>query len=180
MIRPELGLEQGAGGRGHQNAQGVGQGKLPLYFRNPTDFFSSNTLKFLLALLAYSSEKTRLIEEAQVQKLQEEVELLKEQIKLKDAALTDAQHLAKERLKDNIALHKVLDGKFTSDRPLFFPTSDFCRPIDLLDRFQLCSTDSEKDELEGNLCSQKAELDAAILSLQKELTGNFSNLITLQ
>lgn len=85
------------------------------------------------ALLTYSSEKTRLIEEAEVQKLHAEVQLLKEQIKLKDTALAEAQDLAEERLKDNVALHKVLDSKLASDHPPCLPT--FCLRFISTDRF---------------------------------------------
>lgn len=77
------------------------------------------------ALLAYSSEKTCLIEDAQVQKLQAKVEQLKEQLKLKDAVLAKAQNLAEERLKDNVALCKVLDSKLASNRPPCLPAFYF-------------------------------------------------------
>ena len=74
------------------------------------------------AILAFSSAKTRLLEDAQTQRLQTEVEELKEQIRLKDAALAkqntelaEAKHITEEQRKDIVALQKVLDDKRSSD-----------------------------------------------------------------
>lgn len=95
--------------------------------RFQTNFICRSIFDFLLllllqAVLAFAPVKTRLHEDAQVQKLQLEIQQLIEQLKLNDATLAKqgeelvtAQSLALERLKDNVALHKVLDGKYSSD-----------------------------------------------------------------